>query len=153
MQARMKNPALVVPDAMNAFQAINTAIEKAGLPPKLGALVHLRISQINGCGVCLDMHKMFAKKVGETEERSMTVAGWRDVPYFTEPERAALALAECVTRLSDRPDAVPDAVWNEAARHFDEKAMGALLLSISMTNVWNRLNVSTRQVAGQTAWK
>ncbi len=153
MQARMKNPALVVPDVMNGFMALHAAIEKSGLPTKLTALVHLRVSQINGCGVCLSMHQAMAEKVGETEDRSLTVAGWRDVPAFTDAERAALALAEHVTRMADRSDPVPDAIWNEAARHFDEKALGALLLSISMTNVWNRLNVSTRQVAGEVHWK
>jgi AhpD family alkylhydroperoxidase len=146
----MGNPALILPDAMQALQALNAATEKSGVPARTLGLVHLRASQINGCGVCVDMHPRLLKKAGETDERLFAVAGWRDAPYFTDAERAALALTEATTRLSDRPDPVPDEVWDEAARHYDEKALAALLLSISAVNVWNRLNVATRQVAG--AW-
>jgi alkylhydroperoxidase family enzyme len=89
------------------------------------------------------------KKEGETEERLYTVAAWRDAPYFTDAERAALALTEAVTRLSDREDPVPDEIWDEAARHYDERALAALVVAIATINVWNRLNVSTRQVAGE----
>lgn len=89
------------------------------------------------------------KKTGETDERLFAVAAWRDAPYFSDAERAALALTEAVTRLSDRADPVPDEIWNEAARHYDEQALGALLLAIALINVWNRLNVATRQVAGE----
>ena len=89
-----------------------------------------------------------AKKGGETDERLFAVAAWRDAPYFTDAERAALALTEAVTRLSDRADPVPDEIWNEAARHYDEPALAALLLAIATVNVWNRLNGPTRQVAG-----
>jgi AhpD family alkylhydroperoxidase len=149
MHARMSNPAMIVPDAMQALQALSAATEKGGLPPLTVGLVHLRASQINGCGVCVDMHPRMARKAGETDERLFAVAAWRDMPYFTEAERAALALTEAVTRLSDREDPVPDAIWNEAARHYDERALAALILSIAAINVWNRLNVATRQVAGQ----
>jgi AhpD family alkylhydroperoxidase len=109
----------------------------------------LRASQINGCGVCVDMHPRMMKRIGETDERLHAVAAWRDTPYFTDAERAALALTEAATRLSDRDDAVPDAVWAEAARHYDETALAALTLAIATINVWNRLNVMTRQVAGE----
>jgi len=112
-------------------------------------LVQLRASQINGCSVCVDMHARDMKRAGETDERLFAVAAWRDAPYFTDAERAALALAEALTRLDDRADAVPDDVWNEAARHYDERELSALLLSIALINVWNRLNVATRQVAGE----
>ena len=115
------------------------------------ALSHLRASQINGCSVCCDMGGRHARKAGESDERLFSVAAWRDAPYFSAAERAALALTEAVTRLSDREDPVPDAIWNEAARHYDEPALCALLLSIALTNVFNRLNVATRQVAGE--WK
>lgn len=148
MQARMKNPAVMFPDAMKALQALSACVEGSGLPAKTRALVHLRASQINGCSVCVDMHPRMAKRDGETIERMLTVAAWRDAPYFDEAERAALALTEAVTRLSDRADPVPDDVWNEAARHFDEAQLGSLLLAIAAVNVWNRLNVPTRQVAG-----
>lgn len=148
MQARMSNPAMIVPDAMPALQALGAAMGNGGVPAPTLALVHLRVSQINGCSVCLDGGLRNAKKAGETDERLFTVAAWRDAPYFTEAERAALALAEGITRLSDRPDPVPDEIWNEAARHYDEKALAALVLAIATVNVWNRLNVATRQVAG-----
>ncbi|WP_338868878.1 carboxymuconolactone decarboxylase family protein [Myxococcus stipitatus] len=151
MNSRMKNPAMVVPDAMAALQALGAAAHKGGVPKKTLELVHLRASQINGCGVCVDMHARMARKSGETEDRLFAVAAWRDVPYFTDAERAALALTECVTRLSDKSDAVPDEVWNEAARHFDEQAMGALVMSIGLVNLWNRLNAATRQVANPHA--
>ena len=148
MQARMKNPAMVLPDALPHIQALYAAATKGGLPPAIGHLVHLRASQINGCGYCIDGGVKYAKKAGETDERLFAVSAWRDTPYFTDAERAALALSENVTRLSDRSDPVPDAVWNEAAKHFDEKGLASLLLVISLTNVFNRFNVATRQVAG-----
>jgi len=88
------------------------------------------------------------KKAGETDGRLFALAAWRDAPYFTDAERAALALTKAVTRLSDRADPVPDEIWREAARHYSEAALAALILSIATINVWNRLNVATRQVAG-----
>ena len=151
MQSRMNNPAMILPEAMQALLALNKATEHAGLPQKTIDLVHLRASQINGCSVCADMHARMAKRKGESDERAFTVAAWRDAPYFTDAERAALALTESVTRLSDRPNPVPDDVWYEAARHFDEKQLAALILAIAIINVWNRLNVTTRQVAGEWA--
>jgi len=149
MQARMKNPALVIPEAMQALQALSKSVQRHGIPEKTLELVHLRASQINGCSVCLDMHSRQLKRAGETDQRLFLVAGWRDTPYFTDAERAALALTESVTRLSDRPDPVPDEIWEEAARHYDETQLSVLLLAIAAINVWNRLNVPTRQVAGE----
>ena len=149
MQARMKHPAMIVPDAMQALQALGASIEKAGVPRRTLELLHLRASQINGCGVCVDMHPRIARRLGETDERLLAVAAWRDTPYFSDAERAALALTEAVTRLSDRPDPVPDDIWQEAARHYDERALAALVLAIASINVWNRLNVATRQVAAR----
>ena len=149
MEARMKNPAMIFPEAMQSMFALNAVVEKAGLPSKTVGLVHLRVSQINGCSVCIDMHARMLQHEHETNERLFTVAAWRDAPYFTDAERAALALAEAVTRLSDRPDPVPDEIWDEATRHYDERALAGLLLAISLINVWNRLNVSTKQVAGE----
>jgi AhpD family alkylhydroperoxidase len=152
MEARMTNPAFVVPGAMDALQALGAAINKAGVPIRTLELVHLRASQINGCGVCVDMHPRIAKKAGETDERLLAVAAWRDTPHFTEAERAALALAEAATRLSDRAEPVPDDVWSDAADHYDEQALAALVLSIGAVNLWNRLNVTTKQVAGASGW-
>ena len=151
MQARMKNPAMVIPDAMQALQALSAAVGKAGVPASTLDLVHLRASQINGCSVCLDGGWRLMKRAGEKDERILAVAAWRHAPYFTEAERAALALTEAVTRLSDREDPVPDSIWKEAARHYDQTALAALILAIANTNLWNRLNVAASVVAGE--WK
>ena len=148
LQARMKNPAFAVPGAFDALADLGKAIEAVGLPPGLLELMHIRASQINGCGVCLVQHPRIARRHGETDERIWAVAGWRDAPYFDDAERAALALTEAVTRLADTPEPVSDELWDEAARHYDETQLGALILSIGMINVWNRLNAATRQVAG-----
>jgi AhpD family alkylhydroperoxidase len=147
MQARITNAAMLMPDAMKAIMALGKAAENGSVPPKTIQLAQLRASQINGCSVCVDMHMHYMKKAGETDSRLFTVAAWRDAPYFSDAERAALALAEAVTRLSDRPDPVPDEIWNDAARHYDERGLAALLVAIAAINVWNRLNVATRQVA------
>jgi len=152
MRTRMTNPAMIVPDAMQALQALGASVAKGGVPPRTLELVHLRASQINGCSICVDMHPRIAKKAGETDDRLFALAAWRDTPYFTDAERAALALTEAVTRLSDRADPVPDETWNEAARHYDEPALAALVIAIANINVWNRLNVATRQVVGSVQW-
>jgi AhpD family alkylhydroperoxidase len=149
MQSRMNHPAMLIPGAMEALQNLSKATEKAGLSRKIAEMVHLRASQINGCSVCVDMHWRGLKRSGETDERAFAVAAWRDAPYFSDAERAALALTESLTRLSDSSDPVPDEIWKEATRHFDESALAALLLGIAAINLWNRLNVATRQVAGE----
>jgi AhpD family alkylhydroperoxidase len=151
MQARMPNPAIVLPDAMAPIQALIKAAHQGGVPQSTMELVHLRASQVNGCSACVAGGALTAKKAGETDERLFAVAAWREAPYFTDAERAALALAEAATRLSDRVDAVPDEIWDEAARHYDEPQLAALVLWIATTNLFNRLNATTRQVAG-AAW-
>ena len=148
MTARMTNPAFAVDGAMDALQALSKAISRARVPIS-HELLHLRASQINGCGVCVDMHAKAARRAGESEERLFAVGAWRDAPYFSDTERAALALTEALTRLADRAEPVPDPIWDAAAEHFDEEQLGALVLSIAQINVWNRLNVATRQVAGE----
>ncbi|MGH9605614.1 MAG: carboxymuconolactone decarboxylase family protein [Terracidiphilus sp.] len=149
MQARMKNPAMLIPGALEALQALGKLTEKTGLPERTLGLVHLRASQINGCSVCVDMHAQMLKHGGDSDERLFAVAAWRDAPYFTDAERAALALTESATRLSDRADPVPDEVWYEAAQHYNEKELAGLVLAIATINAFNRLNVATRQVAGE----
>jgi AhpD family alkylhydroperoxidase len=153
MQSRMTSPALGVPGVLDALQALSKAADeaasKAGLPQSTIDLVSLRASQINGCAVCLDMHSRAAKKAGETDERLFTLAAWRETPYFSDAERAALALTEAGTRLADRADPVPDEVFDEAAKHYDEQALAALVVHIAAINAWNRLNVTTGQVAGE----
>jgi AhpD family alkylhydroperoxidase len=149
MQSRMKNPALVLPGAMEALQALAKSTEHGGVPKQTHELLHLRASQINGCSVCVDMHSRALKKLGEKDERIASVAAWRDSPYFSPAERAALALTEAATRVSDRSNPVPDDVWSEAARHYNEAALASLVMSIATINLWNRLNAATAQVSGE----
>jgi AhpD family alkylhydroperoxidase len=151
MQARMKNPALILPQALQALYALSKSTEEL-VPDVTRKLVELRASQINGCSVCVNMHAAELKKAGESDERIFSVAAWRDTPYFTDAERAALALTESVTRLADKADPVPDEVWEDATRHYPEKELAALIVSISLINVWNRLNASVKMVAG-APWK
>jgi AhpD family alkylhydroperoxidase len=147
LTARMTQPAFAVPGAMDALQALSKAVSRARMPINR-ELVHLRASQINGCSVCVDMHAKAAREAGESEERLFAVAAWRDTPYFSDAERAALELTEALTRAADRAEPVPDAIWDAAAEHFDETQLGALVLDIGSINLWNRLNVATRQVVG-----
>lgn len=150
MTARLANPAMILSDAMPAIQTIFKATQEGGVPETTLELVHLRVSQINGCSACVDAGARSAAKAGVTDEQLWSVAAWRETPYYTDAERAALALAEAATRLGDRPDAVPDAVWDEAARHHDERQLAAIILMIAVTNLFNRLNAPIRQQAG--AW-
>jgi AhpD family alkylhydroperoxidase len=149
--ARMTNPAFAVDGAMDGLNAVSQAITAAGVPISR-ELVHLRASQINGCSVCVDMHAKAARRSGESEERVFAVGAWRETPYFTDAERAALALTEELTRLADRSEQVPDAVWDAAAEHLDQTQLGALVIDIALVNLWNRLNVGTRQVVGEQHW-
>src|SRR6185437_5064235 len=153
MQARMSNPATIFPGATQGVQALLQATREGGVPATTLELVHLRASQINGCSFCVDLGAHNLKKAGETDERLFAVAAWREAPYFTDAERAALALAEAVTRLPDPADPVPDAIWDEAARHYDEKGLAALVLMIATTNLFNRVNVTTRQPAGSWTYR
>jgi AhpD family alkylhydroperoxidase len=147
-QPRMKNPAAVIPEATKAIQALIASTMQGDVPPATLGLVHLRASQINGCSFCVESGSRHAKQGGESDERLFAVAAWRESPHFDDAERAALALAECVTRLSDRADPVPDSVWDEAARHYNERQLAVLVLWIATSNVFNRVNVATRQPAG-----
>ena len=149
MEARMQHPAMIVPGAMEALQAVGKSVYASGLDRNLIELVNLRASQINGCSVCVEMHARSLRKNGESDERLFAVAAWREAPYFSDSERAALALTEALTRIADRPDPVPDDVYAEARRHFDEPELASLILAIANINVWNRLNVATRQIAGR----
>ncbi|MDX8492551.1 carboxymuconolactone decarboxylase family protein [Mesorhizobium sp. VK22B] len=150
MEARLKNPVMLIPGALQALLALDKSTEVAEVPYVTRKLIHLRASQINGCSVCVDMHARELKQAGEKDERIFAVSAWRETPYFTGAERAALALAEAATRLADRSDAVSDDVWDEAARHYDDKALAALVIQIALINAFNRLNAPTRQPVG--AW-
>lgn len=149
MQARMKNPVMVVPGAMEALQKLAAAARNAGVPATTLYLVETRASQINGCSVCLDMHTRELKAAGESDERILMVGAWREAPYFTDAERAALALTEAATRLADKSDPIPDEVWDDAASHFDESQLAGLVLAIAGINAWNRINATTRQMTGR----
>ncbi|GAA4592323.1 carboxymuconolactone decarboxylase family protein [Planotetraspora phitsanulokensis] len=150
MQSRMQNPAFVLPGAMQPIQELFKAVHAGGVDTQTLELVHLRVSQINGCSACVDAGTKTARKAGVSDERLATVVAWRETPYFTEEERAALELAEAATRLADRADAVSDEVWDRAATYFDEKQLAAIVLMVGVTNLFNRLNATTRQIAG--AW-
>jgi AhpD family alkylhydroperoxidase len=145
---RMANPVMHVDGALEALQALHKTIVGARVGIDL-ELVNLRASQINGCGVCTDMHARALREAGESEERVWSVAAWRESPYFSDAERAALALTEALTRIADTPDPVSDAIWDACREHFDEQQLSALILEIGAINVWNRTNVATRQMAGQ----
>ena len=149
MQARIQNPALSVPGALEALQNLGASATTAGIPESTLYMVHLRASQINGCSICVDIHSRELEQAGESSERIHTVAAWRETPYFSDAERAALALTEAATRLADRPDPVPDEVWDEAARHYSEPELAALVVAIAAINAFNRLNATTRQISGE----
>jgi AhpD family alkylhydroperoxidase len=149
MKPRIKNPALTVPGAMAALQKLGAAARSAGVPATTLYLIEVRASQINGCSVCLDMHSRELKVAGEPDERVFMVGAWREAPYFTDAERSALALTEAATRLADTSDSIPDDVWDEAARHYDESQLAGLVLAIAGINAWNRINAATRQTTGE----
>lgn len=151
MQARMTNPAQILPSAMKGIGSLIQATGEGGLPAELSEIVGLRASQINGCSACAHAHTLNLRKAGATEERIAAVGTWREAPFFTDAERAALQLTERVTRLADRSEeSVSDALWDEAADHFDEKQLSALILTISLTNMFNRINTTIREPAGTT---
>jgi len=147
-EARIENPALTVPGALDAFQQLGASAKHAGIPEATLAMVTLRASQINGCSVCVDIHTRELEHMGESNERINLVAAWREAPYFSEAERAALALTEAATRLADRPDSVSDEVWDQAARHYNERQLAALVVAIATINAFNRVNAATRQITG-----
>lgn len=128
--------------------AANRTLADSGLPASTRELVMLRVSQINGCGFCVDMHTKDALHAGESPVRLNLVAVWREATVFTEAERAALELAEEGTRIADAAGGVPDGVWEKAARHYDEEQLVALTAQIALMNAFNRLNVIVRQPAG-----
>ncbi|MCF2529288.1 carboxymuconolactone decarboxylase family protein [Yinghuangia soli] len=151
MQARMKNPAFVLPDGIKGIGSLFRAVEQGGIPEELQELIGLRASQINGCSACVHAHVQNLAKAGASAERIASAAAWREAPFYTDAERAALRLTEAVTRLADRSEEpVPDGLWDEVADHFDEEEVAALLLLIGVTNLFNRLNSAIREPAGTT---
>lgn len=140
------------PDLYRKFAAFSAQVEHASIEASIRNLVFLRASQINGCAFCVDTGVKHAKQAGETDERLHAVAAWRESPHFDDAECAALALAEAATRLADNPESVSDEIWDAAAEHYDEQKLGGLVLWIAVSNLFNRLNVTTRQAAGSKTW-
>lgn len=138
-----------LPTLQQGIGVFYKAAHTAGVPSSLLELIHLRVSQINGCAACIYSGTVVARKNGETEERLATVVAWRETEWFTPEERAVLELAEHATRLADKADAVPDHIWAAAAEHFDEAQLAAIVLWIATSNFFNRLNVTTALPAGQ----
>ena len=152
LPARMRNPAEVLPEAVRPLQTLYAVVQESGVPAKTLGLVHLRASQINGCAFCVDTGVKHAKQARESDERLHAVATWRESPHFDDAECAALALAEAATRMADNPESVSDEIWEAAAKHYDEKKLGGLVIWIALTNLFNRVNVTTRQAAGSKTW-
>jgi AhpD family alkylhydroperoxidase len=135
------------PDVVQRMIALSTAVQKSGLPPELIDLIDYRVSQINGCAFCLDMHSKDLRARGETEQRIYMVSAWREASnLYSARERAALAWAEAVTRLVDQQ--VPDEVYDQARREFSETELAQLTLGVIAINGWNRLNVAFHTPAG-----
>jgi len=132
--------------ALNPMFALEKYIAESGLEPKLVHLVKMRASQINGCAYCLDMHSIDARAVGETEQRLYTLDAWRETPFFTDRERAALAWTEAVTLIAQTH--APDDVYADLQKHFTEKEIVDLTFVVGTINLWNRLAISTRAVPG-----
>ncbi|MEV5753085.1 carboxymuconolactone decarboxylase family protein [Actinoallomurus sp. NPDC052308] len=149
MAARIQNAANQ-PDITPAIQHLFKEVYAGGVPRQTLELVHLRASQINGCSACVDAGATSAAKAGVGPEKLFTLAAWYENPLFDDAERAALALAEAATRLSDRPGAVTDEIWAEAVRHYDQRQLGALVLMVAITNFFNRINTTFRVPAGTT---
>ncbi len=148
MEARLN--AAPNPDVITAIKHLTKAIHSGGADPLVLELVHLRASQINGCSPCVYAGVTAAKKRGESDERLHNVVAWRETPFYTEAERAALALAESATRIQDGAPGVTDEVWEAAAKHFDDKQLSAIVLEVAMTNFFNRINRAIREQAGKS---
>jgi AhpD family alkylhydroperoxidase len=134
------------PDTYKAMLALSQAVGNTGLSPKLIDLVNYRVSQLNGCAYCLDMHTKDARVAGESEQRLYVLSAWREAPFYSERERAALAWTEAITRISD--GAIDDALYGRAHQHFDDKEIVDLTLAVIAINAWNRLAIPFRTPAG-----
>jgi AhpD family alkylhydroperoxidase len=150
MEARMKNPAMVLEDAMTGIQHLYKAMHSGGVAATTLELVHMRASQINGCSACVNAGLLGARKAGESDDRLILLTAWRETNVFTDAERAALALTEAATRLADGAGGVSDEIWQDAADHFDENGLAAIVLMIATTNMFNRINATIKEPAGAT---
>jgi AhpD family alkylhydroperoxidase len=150
MENRLKNKNTDNTDVWTAVRHLHKAIADGGVDPKLLALIHLRVSQINSHSACVYASVAGGRKAGDTDERLHNVAAWPEAPFYTDAERAALRLAEAATRLQDGAEGVTDEIWNEANAHFTEEQIGAINLEIALTNFFNRINRTIKEPAGQT---
>jgi len=146
MEARM-NYAKAAPGAMRAMDALDTYVDECGLEPGLIQLIKLRASQINGCAYCVDMHSIDARELGESEQRLYALPVWRETPFFTDRERAALLWTEMLTLLS--VDHMPGEVFEEVRPYFTDRELADLTLAIALINAWNRFGVAFRDVPGR----
>ncbi|WP_163874828.1 carboxymuconolactone decarboxylase family protein [Paenibacillus favisporus] len=145
MEMRM-NYMKVQPESFQTLLKLEGYVKKSGLDHKLWELVKIRASQINGCAYCLDMHTKDARAMGETEQRLYLLNAWREAPFYTDAERAALALTEAVTKISE--GGVPDTLYEQVREHFDEGQYVDLIMAINAINSWNRMSISTRLIPG-----
>ena len=150
MENRLKNKNNTNLDLGKAIGLLHKTIAAGGVEATVLNLVHLRASQINGCSACVYASVSTAKKAGETDERLHSVAAWREAPFYTDAERAALALAEAATRLQDGAAGITDEIWDEVNAHFTEEQVSAITLEIAMTNFFNRINRTINEPAGKT---
>lgn len=147
MTARIKNPVHYIPDSQDLLMRLGSVAQGHGVPDATLELTHLRVSQINGCAWCLDFGVKNARKAGESDERLGLLPAWREADCYDDAEKAALLLAETMTRLADGVG-VPDDVWAQVTAHYDEEAQAALVLWVSTTNLYNRINVTIRSEPG-----
>ncbi len=145
MEARFSLPELTA-DLYRRMAALSSAVQNCGLDHQLLELIKMRASQINGCAYCIDMHSKDARAMGETEQRLYALNAWRETPFYTERERAALALTEAITLITDGH--VSDDVYEQARRVFDEKEVGQIVWAAAVINTWNRLAIAARSAAG-----
>lgn len=145
MKARL-NYAAVAPQALDAMMALENYVHSTSIERPLYELIKIRASQINGCAYCLDMHTKDARKAGETEQRIYALSAWRETPFFTDRERAALEWAEAITLISKNE--IPDSLYENARRYFSEKELIDLCMAIIAINGWNRLAISFKTVPG-----
>lgn len=152
IEPRMPSPAQVIPQAYKGIGNLLAAVAEGGLPETTVELVALRVSQINGCAACLEGHAVTGPKAGLSVSQMTGVPAFRESPFFDDAEKAALALAEALTRLADSGDAVPDELWAEVTRHYDEKQAAALVVCIATHNLFNRMNIAVREDAEHPFW-
>ncbi len=150
---RMRNPAAVLPEAWQGIGSLLKAINSAGVPAQTLELVALRASQINGCSACALGHFQNLKKAGVSDARLASVATWHDTPFYSDAERAALALTEAVTRAADHSgDLISDELWAEVTKYFDERQASGIILQIALLNFFNRINATVREQADKPSW-